>query len=110
MLAVSSYLCCQSASVKPTHPSKKKKKVGRTCRCCGGIHASVFALIYETHINPGMFVISIQSGDTFMNSPPKISDLAVNLTLTALQSLPQTNAEIEVLLFDVVVGDLKDGN
>ncbi|KAK7117274.1 hypothetical protein R3I94_022741 [Phoxinus phoxinus] len=38
-----------------------------------------------------------------MNSPPKISDLAVNLTLTARRSLPQTHAEIEVLLFDVVV-------
>ncbi|XDV53383.1 hypothetical protein PO909_021896 [Leuciscus waleckii] len=39
----------------------------------------------------------------FHSSPPKISDLAVNLTLTARRSLPQTHAEIEVLLFDVVV-------
>lgn len=39
----------------------------------------------------------------FHSSPPKISDMAVNLTLTAQQSLPQTHAEIEVLLFDVVV-------
>ncbi|KAG1924674.1 hypothetical protein F2P79_026008 [Pimephales promelas] len=92
----------EDGSLQPWRETDHKSgwRVNHSTPVYSGV-VSVYTLIYETHINPSVFIISIQSGDTFMNSPPKISDLAVNLTLTARRSLPQTHAEIEVLLFDV---------
>ncbi|KAL1247179.1 hypothetical protein QQF64_022555 [Cirrhinus molitorella] len=73
--------------------------------CISEQEKSVFVIYYD--FTPHKPQIPMQEcAQTVLishSSPPKISDLAVNLTLTALQSLPQTNAEIEVLLFDVVV-------